>query len=423
MAVDDGIERRGLMLVLSGPSGVGVTTLSRLLIERIGGLRLSVSVTTRAMRPSEVDGRDYHFVPRAAFEDMVNRQELLEWATVFDNRYGTPRAPVEAALSAGEDVLFDIDWQGAQQLREKARQDVVSIFILPPSTADLQKRLYARAQDSNEVIRKRMNGASREMSHWAQYDYIIVNRNLDEAFAEVQSILRGERLKRERRVGLTNEVRALLAALEQDTKSTPDLSAINVAAVGTVGTLTADVSSGDEGTDVTPLSARSQAIVAGGVLPVSEFRGDVSQGAAPTRADTTQLRVDAFESLRARVAVLEAVLANRPAGVGHNRGPDIDDELSVDEAEIRTFISRLQDQRATAPVDLPKLIEAAQVADPAVNKWRERTDEFAKGVLKGAGFAAGKVAVEKLAQAAWVQSVYSALQAVFESLVRWLDLF
>ncbi len=420
MAVDDGIERRGLMLVLSGPSGVGVTTLSRLLIERIGGLRLSVSVTTRAMRPGEVDGRDYHFVPRAAFEDMVKRQELLEWATVFDNRYGSPRAPVEAALSAGEDVLFDIDWQGTQQLREKARQDVVSIFILPPSTADLQKRLYARAQDSNEVIRKRMSGASREMSHWAEYDYIVVNRNLDEAFAEVQSILRGERLKRERRVGLTDQVRALQAAVEEDVKSTPDVAAINVAPVGTS---TTEVSSADGGTDVTALSARSQATVTGGALPLGEFRLDVSQGAPSTRADTTQLRVDSFESLQARVAVLEAVLANRPPGMGHNRGPDIDDGLSVDEAEIRTFISRLKDQRATTPVDLPKLTEAAQVADPTVNKWRERTDEFAKGVLKGGGFAAGKVAVEKLAQAAWVQSVYSALQAVFESLVHWLNLF
>jgi guanylate kinase len=139
---------------------------------------------------------------------------LLEWATVFDNRYGTPRAPVEAALAAGRDVLFDIDWQGTQQLREKARADVVSVFILPPSATDLEKRLNSRAQDSQEVIRSRMSRASHEMSHWAEYDYIVINRNIDEAFAEVQSILKAERLKRERRVGLTAFVRELQRQLE-----------------------------------------------------------------------------------------------------------------------------------------------------------------------------------------------------------------
>jgi len=210
----DGVERRGLMFVLSSPSGAGKTTLSRLLIERMAGLRMSVSATTRTMRPGEVDGRDYHFVDRARFEDMVKRHELLEWATVFDNRYGTPRAPVEAALSAGQDVLFDIDWQGTQQLREKARQDVVSVFILPPSAADLEKRLHTRAQDSDDVIRGRMSRASHEMSHWAEYDYIVINRNVDEAFAEVQSILKAERLKRERRIGLTTFVRELQRQLE-----------------------------------------------------------------------------------------------------------------------------------------------------------------------------------------------------------------
>ncbi|MGJ4881807.1 MULTISPECIES: guanylate kinase [unclassified Bradyrhizobium] len=210
----DGVERRGLMFVLSSPSGAGKTTLSRLLIERMSGLRMSVSATTRPMRPGEVDGRDYHFVDRARFEDMAKRNELLEWATVFDNRYGTPRAPVEAALSAGQDVLFDIDWQGTQQLREKARQDVVSVFILPPSAADLEKRLHTRAQDSNEVIRGRMSRASHEMSHWAEYDYIVINRNVDDAFAEVQSILKAERLKRERRTGLTTFVRELQRQLE-----------------------------------------------------------------------------------------------------------------------------------------------------------------------------------------------------------------
>jgi guanylate kinase len=211
----DGVERRGLMFVLSSPSGAGKTTLSRLLIERMSGLRMSVSVTTRAKRPGEVEGRDYLFVDKVRFEEMVKRNELLEWAVVFDNRYGTPRAPVEAALSAGQDVLFDIDWQGTQQLREKARADVVSVFILPPSVADLERRLHSRAQDSQQVIRSRMSRASHEMSHWAEYDYIVINRELDAAFAEVQSILKAERLKRERRVGLTTFVRELQRQLEK----------------------------------------------------------------------------------------------------------------------------------------------------------------------------------------------------------------
>ena len=210
----DGVERRGLMFVLSSPSGAGKTTLSRLLIERMPGLKMSVSATTRAMRPGEVDGRDYLFVDKPRFEAMVKGNELLEWANVFDNRYGTPRAPVETALSAGQDVLFDIDWQGTQQLREKARADVVSVFILPPSAGDLEKRLHSRAQDSDEVIRKRMSRASHEMSHWAEYDYIVINRNVDEAFAEVQSILKAERLKRERRIGLVSFVRGLQGQLQ-----------------------------------------------------------------------------------------------------------------------------------------------------------------------------------------------------------------
>ena len=210
----DGDERRGLMFVLSSPSGAGKTTLSRLLIERMPGLKMSVSATTRPMRPGETDGSDYLFVDKARFEEMVKRHELLEWATVFDNRYGTPRAPVEAALAAGRDVLFDIDWQGTQQLREKARADVVSVFILPPSATDLEKRLNSRAQDLQEVIRSRMSCASHEMSHWAEYDYIVINRDIDEAFAEVQSILKAERLKRERRVGLTAFVRELQRQLE-----------------------------------------------------------------------------------------------------------------------------------------------------------------------------------------------------------------
>jgi guanylate kinase len=209
-----GVERRGLMFVLSSPSGAGKTTLSRLLLERMPGLQMSVSATTRAKRPGEVEGRDYSFVDKARFEDMVKRRELLEWATVFDNRYGTPRAPVEAALATGQDVLFDIDWQGTQQLREKAGKDVVSVFILPPSADDLEKRLHSRAQDSHDVIRARMSRASHEMSHWAEYDYIVINHEIDEAFAEVQSILKAERLKRERRTGLTTFVRELQRQLE-----------------------------------------------------------------------------------------------------------------------------------------------------------------------------------------------------------------
>jgi guanylate kinase len=209
------VERRGLMFVLSSPSGAGKTTLSRLLIQRMPGLKMSVSATTRPKRPGETDGRDYLFVDKARFEQMVQRNELLEWAVVFDNRYGTPRVPVEAALTAGEDVLFDIDWQGTQQLREKARADVVSVFILPPSAADLERRLHSRAQDSADVIRSRMSRATHELSHWAEYDYIVINCDVDEAFAEVQSILKAERLKRERRTGLTTFVRELQRQLQK----------------------------------------------------------------------------------------------------------------------------------------------------------------------------------------------------------------
>jgi guanylate kinase len=211
----DGVERRGLMFVLSSPSGAGKTTLSRMLIEKVAGLEMSVSATTRPMRPGEVDGRDYHFIDKARFEQMSKQNEWLESAIVFDNRYGTPRAPVEEALSAGRDVLFDIDWQGTQQLREKAHDDVVSVFILPPSAPDLEKRLHSRAQDSDEVIRGRMSRASHEMSHWAEYDYIVINHDVEEAFAEVQSILKAERLKRKRRTGLTTFVRKLQQQLDK----------------------------------------------------------------------------------------------------------------------------------------------------------------------------------------------------------------
>ena len=209
----DAIARRGLMLVLSSPSGAGKTTLSRKLLEADPGIELSVSVTTRKQRPGEIDGRDYHFIDAQRFETMVKRGELLEWAQVFGHRYGTPRAPVEAALLSGHDILFDIDWQGTQQLREKADHDLVSVFVLPPSMPDLERRLRRRAQDSDEVIRARMATAAEEMSHWAEYDYVVINTDVDHAFAQVQSILAAERLKRERQIGLSEFIRRLQAQL------------------------------------------------------------------------------------------------------------------------------------------------------------------------------------------------------------------
>jgi guanylate kinase len=207
------VARRGLMLVLSSPSGAGKTTLTRKLLEADPGVELSVSVTTRKQRPGEIDGRDYHFIGAARFEAMVQGGELLEWAQVFGNRYGTPRASVEAALANGRDVLFDIDWQGTQQLREKADHDLVSIFVLPPSMADLERRLRRRAQDPDEVIGARMATAADEMSHWAEYDYVVINTDVDCAFREVQTILAAERLKRERQTGLSDFVRRLQAQL------------------------------------------------------------------------------------------------------------------------------------------------------------------------------------------------------------------
>jgi len=211
-------ERRGLMFVLSSPSGAGKSTLSRMLMERTPGLWMSVSVTTRPMRPGEVEGQHYYFIDKARFEQMVRADELLEHAMVFGNHYGTPRHAVEKALAAGNDVLFDIDWQGTQQLREKAlaksRADVVSAFILPPSAADLEQRLHTRAQDSDEVIRGRMDRAAHELSHWAEYDYVVLNNDLDQAFSEVETILRAERLKRERQTGLSAFVRGLQDQLE-----------------------------------------------------------------------------------------------------------------------------------------------------------------------------------------------------------------
>jgi guanylate kinase len=209
----DAIARRGLMLVLSSPSGAGKTTLSRRLLDADPAVELSVSVTTRKQRPGEVDGRDYHFIDPARFDAMVANGDLLEWAQVFGHRYGTPREPVQTALKGGRDVLFDIDWQGTQQLREKADRDLVSIFVLPPSIPDLERRLRTRAQDSDEVIHARMAKAADEMSHWAEYDYVVINTDVDHAFAEVQSILAAERLKRERQIGLSAFVRRLQAEL------------------------------------------------------------------------------------------------------------------------------------------------------------------------------------------------------------------
>jgi len=203
------IHRRGLMLVLSSPSGAGKTTISRLLLEREANLAMSVSVTTRPKRPGEVAGIDYHFIDRVAFDLMVNRRELLEWAKVFDNYYGTPRAPVEAALAAGRDMLFDIDWQGTQQLEEAMPRDLVRVFILPPSTRELERRLESRGQDSAAEVARRMAKAADEMSHWAEYDYVIVNRGVEESLRQVQAILTAERLHRDRQVGLHEFVKAL----------------------------------------------------------------------------------------------------------------------------------------------------------------------------------------------------------------------
>jgi guanylate kinase len=207
------VARRGLMLVLSSPSGAGKTTLSRMLLERYSTIELSISVTTRKPRPGEVEGRDYHFIDEKSFDAMVARGDLLEWAEVFGSRYGTPRAPVERALAMGRDVLFDIDWQGTQQLREKGRDDLVSVFVLPPSIPDLEARLRTRAQDADDVIRARMAKAANEMSHWAEYDYVVINLDVWRAFEDVCAILAAERLKRERQIGLSAFVRALQAGL------------------------------------------------------------------------------------------------------------------------------------------------------------------------------------------------------------------
>ncbi len=204
------ISRRGLMLVLSSPSGAGKSTIARNLLESDPSLEISVSVTTRQRRPSEIAGKHYHFISIREFERLRDSDSLLEWAEVHGNFYGTPREPVEAAMGEGRDMLFDIDWQGARQLQEKMKADVVSIFVLPPTMTELQSRLHRRAEDSEEVIRTRLLNSRAEIEHWREYDYVIINDDLDEAFRNVNCIVNAERVRRDRRHGLFNFVEALL---------------------------------------------------------------------------------------------------------------------------------------------------------------------------------------------------------------------
>ena len=203
------IKRRGLMLVISSPSGAGKTTISRALLERDGNIKMSVSATTRPMRPGEVDGRDYRFIDKTEFNLMINRSELLEHAKVFEHYYGSPKEQIQEALEGGNDVLFDIDWQGTQQLAENAREDLVSVFILPPSTQELERRLIERRQDSQEVVSSRMRQASSEMSHYREYDYVLINRNVEESVANIQAILAAERLRLDRLVDLSEFIKGL----------------------------------------------------------------------------------------------------------------------------------------------------------------------------------------------------------------------
>jgi len=206
---DEPIRRRGLMLAISSPSGAGKTTIARALLAAEPELSMSVSATTRPKRPGETEGVDYYFIDREAFGLRINRGYFLEHARVFDHFYGTPKGPVEAALAAGRDMLFDIDWQGTQQIYEQAREDLVRVFVLPPSTMELERRLRRRAQDTDEVVARRMSEAAAEMSHWQEYEYVIVNREIETSIAQVRAILAAERLKRDRQLGLGDFVKAL----------------------------------------------------------------------------------------------------------------------------------------------------------------------------------------------------------------------
>ena len=208
-AVSAGIERRGLLMVLSSPSGAGKTTLAHRLVESDQHIAMSVSVTTRKPRPGESEGVDYFFISEEEFKRKRDLGDLLEWAAVFDHHYGTPKTPVMNALADGHDVLFDIDWQGAQQLNEQLPHDLVRVFILPPDGKTLERRLNSRAQDTSEVVAKRMRKASAEISHWPEYDYVIVNRDIDESHANLRAILTAERLKRRRQLGLSHFVRSI----------------------------------------------------------------------------------------------------------------------------------------------------------------------------------------------------------------------
>ncbi len=203
------IPRRGLLFIMSSPSGAGKTTLSKKLLAADTNISMSVSVTTRAPRPGEIDGKDYHFITKDRFEAMVSANQLLEWANVFGNLYGTPKQPVEDALSKGRDVLFDIDWQGTQQMAQAMKEDLVRVFILPPSVEALRQRLINRAQDSTTVVAKRMAEASREISHWPEYDYVVVNDEIEHSHRQILAILVAERLRRRRQLGLTEFVRKL----------------------------------------------------------------------------------------------------------------------------------------------------------------------------------------------------------------------
>jgi guanylate kinase len=204
-------QRRGLMMVISSPSGAGKTSLSRRMLEHDTALQMSVSATTRSARQGEVSGEDYFFVTPSEFDRMVREDVFLEWATVFENRYGTPRGPVDAALDEGRDVLFDIDWQGTQQLKDRVREDVVTVFILPPSMAQLEDRLRSRSLDSADVIAGRMAKAGNEISHWAEYDYVLINDDFDACLSQLRTILAAERLKRRRQPPLADFVKQLLA--------------------------------------------------------------------------------------------------------------------------------------------------------------------------------------------------------------------